>query len=140
MPWRTDWAAGYVPHHDRSVFDRTIANLVLDGHSVGYVAFKLDQQVTRTGGHLWWTKRSAPVDVVLWLEVLMPGTPDEVMQDGITEVGRLADWVARAAWPVNPRWLRGMGERRDVDAVPTLRFLAGSEKDHAWQQFGWGDD
>lgn len=130
---------GYAPHRDRSTFDHTIAGLRLGEEPVGYVAFKLDRRVTRTGGHLWWTERSVPVDVVEWIEFLMPGTPDEIMQDGITGVGELSDMVRAGLWPVNPAMLRGPAPR-DAGSVLTLRFLEGGERDRAWREFGWGDD
>ena len=140
MPRRTDWVTGYVPHRDRSIFDRTIARVRLGEEPVGYVAFKLDRQVTRTGGHLWWTKRAVPIDVVEWMDVMMPGSPAETMQDGITQVEGIVDQVKVGVWPVNHARLRGISVPGDTGTVPTLRFLEGGERDRAWREFGWGDD
>ena len=128
------------PHPDRDTFDRTIASLLLDDKPVGSVAFKLNRQVSRTSGHLWWTKRSVPVDVVMWIDVLMPGSPGESMQDGISAVGGLTDHVLAGAWEVNPARLRGIAVQDDAGAMLRLRFLTGDEKARAWRQFGLGDD
>lgn len=80
-----------------------------------------------------------PVDVVTSIDVLMPGSPDETIQDGISPVGELTDYGLASVWPVDHARLRGIAVQRDTDAMLGLRLLAGHEKVRAWQQFGWGD-